>query len=354
MKILSVTTHDVRFPTSKDLSGSDAVHKDPDYSCVYVIVTTDDPNVPEGYGLTFTLGRGNEIVAACVKALSHHLIGKDFDQDILKDMMNVVDHKGFYYSGCSQDGQLRWLGPEKGAIALAGGAIMNAVWDIMARRAQKPVWEFVADMEPEELVEYIDFKHIDDFITKTEALELLKSVRPGWQKRKQHMKDVGFRAYTTSCGWLGYSLEVVRTKCRESLAEGHQYFKMKVGSSNIQDDVERARVIREEIGDDKCLMMDANQKWNVGEAVENMKILSQFNPIWIEEPTNCDDVVGHQTIAKALSNINNGKCGVSTGEGKTVLLFVQYLQYLQYLQYAVVFFILHVLSSTRSSVVFFF
>ena len=263
MKITAVTTHDVRFPTSADLSGSDAVHKDPDYSCVYVVVSTDDPSCPEGYGLTFTLGRGNEIVASCVKALSFLLVGKDFDQDIVKDMMNVDDHKGFYYQIC-QEGQLRWLGPEKGVVALAAGAIMNAVWDIMARRAGKPLWEFVCDMEPEELIQYIDFKHIDDFVTKEEALKLLRSIRPGWQERKQQMKDQGFRAYTTSCGWLGYSLDVVRAKCRESLAEGHQYFKMKVGSRDIQDDMKRAAVIREEIGDDLFLMMDANQKWYVG------------------------------------------------------------------------------------------
>ena len=260
MKITAVTTHDVRFPTSADLSGSDAVHKDPDYSCVYVVVSTDDPSCPEGYGLTFTLGRGNEIVASCVKALSYLLVGKDFDQDIVKDMMNVDDHKGFYYQIC-QEGQLRWLGPEKGVVALAAGAIMNAVWDIMARRAGKPLWEYVCDMEPAELIQYIDFKHIDDFVTKEEALKLLTSNRTGWQERKQQMKDQGFRAYTTSCGWLGYSLDVVRAKCRESLAEGHQYFKMKVGSRDIQDDLKRAAVIREEIGDDLFLMMDANQKW---------------------------------------------------------------------------------------------
>ena len=289
---------------------------------------TDDPVHTKGYGLTFTLGRGNEVVAACVKALEHHLIGADFDKDILANMMDAEDHRGFYYRLC-QDGQLRWIGPEKGAIAMACGAIMNAVWDLMARRKEKPLWLFIAEMPPAQLVELIDFKHIEDFVTKEEALALLQKVRPGWQKRVEHMKSVGFRAYTTSCGWLGYSEEVVRQKCRESLAEGHQHFKMKVGSKNVADDVERAGWIREEIGPTRMLMMDANQKWNVDEAVKNMKILAQtpFRPIWIEEPTNCDDVVGHATVARALEKVENGVCGVATGEAcSNKVLFKQLLQ----------------------------
>ena len=197
MKITSVDVHDLRFPTSSDLSGSDAVHKDPDYSCVYVVLHTDDAAVPAGYGLTFTLGRGNEVVAACVRSLDYHLIGADFDADIVADMTDAVDHRGFYYRLC-QDGQMRWLGPEKGVVALACGAIMNAVWDIMARRANKPVWLLVAEMEPERLVELIDFKHIADFVSKDEALALLKRVRPGWEQRVERMKTVGFRA--CECG----------------------------------------------------------------------------------------------------------------------------------------------------------
>ena len=196
MKITAVDVHDLRFPTSSDLSGSDAVHKDPDYSCVYVVLRTDDDAVPAGYGLTFTLGRGNEVVAACVRALDYHLVGADFDADIVADMTDAVDHRGFYYRLC-QDGQLRWLGPEKGVVALACGAIMNAVWDLMARRANKPVWLLVAEMEPERLVELIDFKHIADFVSKDEALALLQRVRPGWEQRVERMKTVGFRA----CAW---------------------------------------------------------------------------------------------------------------------------------------------------------
>ncbi len=328
MKITGVTTHDLRFPTSKDLAGSDAVHKDPDYSCVYVILHTDDDVVPRGYGLTFTLGRGNEVVAACVKALEHHLVGADFDADIVDGMMDAEDHRGFYYRLC-QDGQLRWIGPEKGAIAMACGAIMNAVWDLMARRAHKPLWLMVAEMAPERLVDLIDFKHIADYVTKEEALALLRRVRPGWEQRVARMNQIGFRAYTTSCGWLGYPEDVVRAKCKASLAEGHQHFKMKVGSKDVQDDVTRAGWIREEIGPDHMLMMDANQKWNVDRAVENMKILARapFKPIWIEEPTNCDDVVGHATIARALESVEGGVCGVATGEAcANKVLFKQLLQ----------------------------
>lgn len=326
MKITSLDVHDLRFPTSRDLSGSDAVHKDPDYSCVYVVLNTDDAKTPKGYGLTFTLGRGNEVVAEAVRALSRNVVGKDVDADIIKNMMDKTDHKGFYYQ-LTQDGQLRWLGPEKGVIALAAGAIMNAVWDLMARRRGEPLWLMVAKMEPEELVELIDFKHIGDYISKEEGLALLKKVRPGWQKRVERMRDVGFRAYTTSAGWLGYPEDVVRRKCREALAEGHQYFKMKVGSKDVKEDIMRAKVIREEIGKDRILMMDANQKWDVDEAVENMKRLSEFGPIWIEEPTNCDDAVGHATIAKALRGVAGGRCGVATGEAcANKVIFKQLLQ----------------------------
>ena len=340
------------------------MHKDPDYSCVYVVLRTDDAAVPAGYGLTFTLGRGNEVVAACVRSLDYHLIGADFDADIVADMTDAVDHRGFYYRLC-QDGQMRWLGPEKGVVALACGAIMNAVWDIMARRANKPVWLLVAEMEPERLVELIDFKHIADFVSKDEALALLQRVRPGWEQRVERMKTVGFRACawarrararegggrargacshaaahvvvvslarasradTTSCGWLGYPEHVVRAKCRESLAQGHTFFKMKVGSRDVADDVARAQWIRDEIGPDKHLMMDANQKWNVDEAVRNMQTLAAFRPMWIEEPTNCDDVVGHATIAKALRAVGGGACGVATGEAcANKVLFKQLLQ----------------------------
>ena len=251
------------------------MHKDPDYSCVYVVLRTDDAAVPAGYGLTFTLGRGNEVVAACVRALDYHLVGADFDADIVADMTDAVDHRGFYYRLC-QDGQLRWLGPEKGVVALACGAIMNAVWDLMARRANKPVWLLVAEMEPERLVELIDFKH-RRLRVEGRGARAAPARAPRQEQRVERMKTVGFRACAwarrararrkgrsarpraltrlrassslaplllaradaTSCGWLGYPEHVVRAKCRESLAQGHTFFKMKVGSRDVADDVAR-------------------------------------------------------------------------------------------------------------------
>ena len=327
MKITSIEVYDVRFPTSKTLAGSDAVHKDPDYSCAYIIINTDSEDKElKGHGLTFSLGRGNEVICKAIQAFSEVLVGKDFENDILKDMMNKEDHKGFYYQ-ITQDGQLRWLGPEKGVIHMAAGAILNAIWDLWARKEKKPLWELVVDMEPEELVEFIDFKHMTDYIDKKEALELLKKVRPGWQERKELMKTQGFRAYTTSCGWLGYSIEKVKKLCDETLKQGHTYFKMKVGSANVQEDIDRAEAIRSVIGYDNgnFLMMDANQKWDVTEAIEKMKLLSKFKPLWIEEPTNCDDILGHLTVANALKEFSD--IGVATGEvANSKIIFKQLIQ----------------------------
>ena len=207
------------------------------------------------------------------------------------------------------------------------GAILNAVWDLWAKMEKKPLWELVVDMEPEVLVNFIDFKHMTDFIDKEEALKMLQSIRPGWQDRKHLMRTQGFRAYTTSCGWLGYPVEKVKNLCDETLKQGHTYFKMKVGSANIQDDMDRAEAIRSIIGYDKgnYLMMDANQKWDVQEAIENMKLLSKFKPLWIEEPTNCDDILGHLAIANALKEFSD--IGVATGEvANSKIIFKQLIQ----------------------------
>lgn len=308
---------DWRYPTSLKSDGSDAVHKDPDYSCVYVILGTDDSNGLEGYGLTFTLGRGNEVIAKMCESLTELVVGKDLDKDILSDVM------GFSRT-LTQDGQLRWIGPEKGVLAMACGAVLNAVWDLWSRRAGKPLWEFVVEMEPEQLVELIDFKHMTDVITKAQALELLRKKRPGWQERMAEMKRDGYPAYTTSAGWLGYPEDKIRALCKEYLALGHRYFKMKVGSPDPEDDIIRARAIREEIGDSNFLMMDANQKWDVPEAIENMKALAKYKPMWIEEPTNCDDIVGHRKIAEALRPLG---VGVATGEVcQNKVMFKQLLQ----------------------------
>lgn len=314
-KITGLDVVDWRFPTSIRSDGSDAVHKDPDYSCVYVTLTTDTELV--GYGLTFTLGRGNEIVAAMCRSLAFLVVGKSLEDDILADMM------GFSRS-LTQDGQLRWIGPEKGVLAMACGAVINAVWDMWARREGKPLWELVVDLEPEQLVELIDFKHITDVVTKAEALDLLRKRRPAAMGRKAEMKAEGFPAYTTSAGWLGYPEQKIRALCKDLLKEGHRYFKMKVGSADPAEDVVRARAIREEIGPDCVLMMDANQKWDVPEAIANMKRLAEFKPLWIEEPTNCDDVIGHRVIAGALKPLG---VGVATGEvAQNKVIFKQLLQ----------------------------
>jgi L-fuconate dehydratase len=314
-KITGMRIVDWRYPTSLKSDGSDAVHKDPDYSCVYVILST--ASGLEGYGLTFTLGRGNEVIAKMCESLQDLVVGKDLDKDILPDLVG-------FSKTLTQDGQLRWIGPEKGVIAMACGAVLNAVWDLWSRRAGKPLWEFVVEMEPEQLVELIDFKHMTDVITKEKALELLKKKRPGWRERMAEMKRDGYPAYTTSAGWLGYPEDKIRALCKEYLALGHRYFKMKVGSPDPNDDIMRARAIREEIGDKNFLMMDANQKWDVPEAIEIMKKLAKYKPMWIEEPTNCDDIVGHRKIAEALRPYG---VGVATGEvAQNKVVFKQLLQ----------------------------
>ena len=290
---------DIRFPTSDSLIGSDAMNQDPDYSAAYVILKTNNPKL-EGHGLTFTIGRGNELCIQAIKSLSYLIIGKE-----LKSFTN--DMAGFWKM-ITGDSQLRWLGPEKGIIHLATGAIVNAVWDLYAKVEKKPLWKLLADMTPEELVSCVDFTYITDVINKNEALEMLKKNEPTKQIRIQNLYKNGQPAYTTSGGWLGYSDEKIKRLCKEAKSNGFKHIKMKVGA-NLKDDVRRAEIIREEIGPEIKLMMDANQKWDVDQAIENIKKLSKFNPWWIEEPTNPDDILGHAKIAKAISPIK-----VATGE----------------------------------------
>lgn len=299
-KIQNVIVKDIRFPTSKSLDGSDAMNPDPDYSAAYVILQTDHPNGIEGHGLTFTIGRGNELCVQAISALSYLVIGKTFESF-------VEDMAGFWRM-ITGDSQLRWLGPEKGVIHLATGAVVNAVWDLYAKMEKKPLWKLVADMSPEELVSCIDFTYITDAITPDEALALLKKQESSKDERIRYLLEHGYPAYSTSAGWLGYSDEKIRMLCREAKQDGWKYLKMKVGS-NIDDDMRRAAIIREEIGYDMKLMMDANQKWNVDEAIVNVKRLAKFQPWWIEEPTSPDDILGHKRIADAVRPIK-----VATGE----------------------------------------
>ncbi len=297
--ISKIETKDIRFPTSDSLIGSDAMNKDPDYSAAYVILKTNNPKL-EGHGLTFTIGRGNELCIEAIKSLSYLIIGKE-----LESFTN--DMAGFWKM-ITSDSQLRWLGPEKGIIHLATGAIVNAIWDLYAKAEGKPLWKLLADMTPEELISCVDFSYITDAINKKEALEILKKNESTKHIRIQYLIKNGQPAYTTSAGWLGYSDKKIKRLCKEAKSNGFKYIKMKVGS-NLKDDIRRAKIIRDEIGPEIKLMMDANQKWDVDEAIKNMKELSKLNPWWIEEPTNPDDILGHAKIAKAINPIK-----VATGE----------------------------------------
>ena len=311
--ITGVEIKDVRFPTSKSLDGSDAMNPDPDYSAAYVILKTDSDNGLEGHGLTFTIGRGNELCAAAIQSLAPLVVGKTLES-FTADM-------GAFWKMITGDSQLRWLGPEKGVIHLATGAMVNAVWDLYAKAEGKPLWKLLADMTPEELVRCVDFTYITDAITPQEALAMLKEKESSKQERIAKLKQDGYPAYTTSAGWLGYSDDKMRRLCREAKAAGFDHMKIKVGS-DLQDDMRRAAIIREEIGDDLRLMMDANQKWDVDEAIENMAELKKFNPYWIEEPTSPDDILGHAKIAKAVAPIK-----VATGEHcQNRVMFKQLMQ----------------------------
>ncbi|HEX5411315.1 MAG TPA: L-fuconate dehydratase [Terriglobia bacterium] len=300
MTITNVVARDIRFPTSRSLDGSDAMHKAPDYSAAYLVLKTDSPDGLEGHGLTFTCGRGTEVVVAAINALKPFIEGRELES-IALDMKTL-------WRQITSDGQLRWIGPEKGAIHLATGALVNAVWDLYAKVERKPIWRLLLDMTPEQLISTIDFRYITDAITPEEALEMLRRKLPTRAEREAEMLAKGFPAYTTSVAWLGYTEDKLRRLCREAVAQGWTHFKMKVGA-NLDDDVRRATLIREEIGWDRKLMMDANQVWGVDEAIANMRVLAKFNPWWIEEPTSPDDVLGHARIARAIAPI-----GVATGE----------------------------------------
>jgi L-fuconate dehydratase len=313
MRIIEAIARDIRFPTSEDLSGSDAMNEAPDYSAAYVILKTDSPEGLEGHGLTFTIGRGNELCVAAIETLAPLVVGETLES-FTQDM-------GAFWRRVTGDSQLRWLGPEKGVIHLATAAIVNAVWDLYAKSEGKPLWKLLVDMNPEELVRCVDFRYITDAITSEEALEILRGNEPSKASREEEMLRDGFPAYTTSTGWLGYDDEKLRLLCREAVEAGWTHFKMKVGS-NIEDDARRAALIREEIGPNRKLMMDANQVWDVDEAIQNMQRLKDFDPWWIEEPTSPDDVLGHAKIARAVSPI-----GVATGEHcQNRVVFKQLLQ----------------------------
>ena len=310
--IAEVRALDIRFPTSRTLDGSDALNPDPDYSAAYAIIKTSEPSL-EGHGLTFTIGRGNDICCAAIEALAPMIEGKRLD--------SLTSDMGGFWSFITGDSQLRWIGPEKGVIHLATAAVVNAVWDLYAKIERKPLWRLLVEMSSEQLVSCVPFRYITDAITPDQALETLRRLESTRAERIDRMLEQGYPAYTTSAGWLGYSDEKIRALLRKAVAEGWTHFKMKVGS-NLADDIRRASLIREEIGPARVLMMDANQVWDVQQAVEWMKHLSMFDPHWIEEPTNPDDVLGHAAIARAVSPI-----AVATGEHcHNRIMFKQFLQ----------------------------
>ncbi|MEU7915563.1 L-fuconate dehydratase [Microbispora bryophytorum] len=309
--ITSVNVIDIRFPTSATLDGSDAMNPDGDYSAAYVMLETDDGDLT-GHGLTFTIGRGNDLCVAAARQIGARLAGRDVDE--------LAGDLGGLYREIMADSQMRWLGPEKGVVHLSAAGVLNAAWDLAARRAGKPLWRFVADMTPEELVAACDFRYLSDVLTPAEAVEMLARLAPTRAERIAELAEHGYPAYTTSPGWLGYDDDKLRRLCREAVADGWTHVKLKVGA-NVEDDVRRLSIAREELGD-RTLMIDANQVWDVPQAIEWLGRLAPYEPLWIEEPTSPDDVLGHAAIRKAIAPV-----GVATGEhAHNRVMFKQLLQ----------------------------
>ncbi|MEP7089825.1 MAG: enolase C-terminal domain-like protein, partial [Nocardioidaceae bacterium] len=310
--IIGVDVTDVRFPTSRTMDGSDAMNKDGDYSAAYVVLRTDDDAL-SGFGFTFTIGRGNDICVLAARQRAEPLVGRVVEE--------VVADLGGVYRELASDSQLRWLGPEKGVEHLALAAVMNAVWDLAARAAGKPLWRLLVDLTPQQLVEVADLTYLSDALTEQEAVAMLEQMVPGKEQRVADLERSGYPCYTTSAGWLGYSDEKLRRLCQEAVDSGYRHIKLKVGAS-LEDDRRRCAIAREVIGDQAHLMIDANQVWDVPQAIEWVKELSEFRPLWIEEPTSPDDVLGHATIRRAVAPI-----GVASGEhGMNRVLFKQMFQ----------------------------
>ena len=312
-RITGLETFDVRFPTSLDLDGSDAVHTDPDYSAAYVILRTDAGDGVEGHGFCFTLGRGNEIGVSALEGLRPLVVGLDLAEI-------VGDARGFFRL-LTQDSQIRWLGPEKGVIHMAAAAIVNAVWDLVSKLAGKPLWKYLADLSPEQLAAMVDFQYLTDALTEDEAVEMLRRAEPGKESREAWLLEHGFPAYATSPGWLGYSDDKLVRLCREAVDDGFELIKLKVGGS-VEDDQRRLALAREAVGPDVLIAIDANQKWDVREAIEWLGELAPHSPYWIEEPTSPDDVLGHAAIRRAVAPMK-----VATGEAvQNRVMFKQFLQ----------------------------
>jgi L-fuconate dehydratase len=311
--IIGLDVIDVRFPTSRSLDGSDAMNPDPDYSAAYVVLRTDAGDGLEGHGLTFTIGRGTEVCVAAIDALLPHVVGATVE-DLIADL-------GGLWRELVTDSQLRWLGPEKGVIHLATAAIVNAVWDLYAKVEGKPLWKLLVDLPPERLVACIDFRYIEDALTPGEALAILRRNEATKGERERRLLAEGFPAYTTSAGWLGYPEESLPKRAREALADGFTHLKVKVGG-DLERDLRRASLVREAIGPENRLSLDANQAWGIEQAIEAIGVLSEVDPWWIEEPTSPDDVLGHRRIREAIAPVR-----VATGEHvQNRVVFKQLLQ----------------------------
>jgi L-fuconate dehydratase len=311
--ITALDTYDVRFPTSRELDGSDAMNPDPDYSAAYVKLRTDDTSGSCGHGFVFTIGRGNDVQTTALMALRPLVVGRRVEE--------VVNDLGAFARSLTNDSQLRWLGPEKGVMHMAIGAVINAAWDMAGRRAGKPVWRLIAEMSPEEIVDLIDFRYITDALTPAEALAILHAAAPGRADRVANLVARGYPAYTTSPGWLGYSDEKLTRLAVQAVSEGFRTIKLKVGL-NVDDDVRRCRLAREAIGTEVALAIDANQRWDVDVAIPWLRRLAAFDIAWIEEPTSPDDILGHAAIRRGVAPVP-----VSTGEHThNRVMFKQLLQ----------------------------
>tara|TARA_B100001123_G_scaffold109609_2_gene127576 strand:- start:231 stop:1529 length:1299 start_codon:yes stop_codon:yes gene_type:complete len=311
-KIISFSVKDVRFPTSKDLTGSDAVHTDPDYSATYVTIYTSDENL-KGYGIAFTLGKGNDIVADCIKHFFPLFIGitvEELENEIGNLWFKCVDHS-----------QLRWLGPEKGVVHMAVAAIFNSCWDLIAKIHKKPLWQFIVDSKPETIIKWLTFKYIEDVLTEEEAYRILVNSQKYKENRVKIILEEGYPSYTTAAGWLGYSDEKIVRLCKKYISMGWKHFKVKVGL-DLEADVKRLKLIRETVGDECFIMVDANQQWNIEQSIKHINAYKKFNLLFVEEPTSPDDVLGFVKIKKAVGNIN-----LATGEacgGR--IMFKQFLE----------------------------
>ena len=312
-RFITLDTYDIRFPTSRSLDGSDAMNPDPDYSAAYLVLRTDAGEALEGHGFTFTIGRGNDVQVAAINALREHVLGRSVDE-VCADPASVS-------RTLIGDSQLRWLGPEKGVMHMAIGAVINAVWDLAAKREGKPLWQLLADADPEWLASQVDYRYLTDALTFSDAVDLLRRGKEGAGERAAQLRERGYPAYTTSPGWLGYSDEKLTRLAKQAIADGFTQIKLKVGA-DLADDVRRMRAAREAVGPDVRIAIDANQRWDVSQAVAWIRELKRFDPYWIEEPTSPDDILGHSVIRQSVAPVK-----VATGEHvQNRIVFKQLIQ----------------------------